>query len=869
MGVAQVHQWPLAGRQAELSVIETVLASGESDGLALIGAPGMGRTRLAREALARWTAAGGAAEWVAATRAAASIPFGALSHLLPGSQWLAESRVELLARVADRMAARTAGKPTLFVVDDAHLLDEASAALLRQLAAQRLVIPLVTACCCEPATDAVAALWKDTAVRLSVGPLPPEAVDRLLDLTLDGRIDPLSRRRLHRLADGNPLLLRELLADTVETGTLARRDGLWRWRGGVPARARVAGLVTARLRTLDPAAREVLEMIACGEPLALALLQRLADQHAIEAAERSGMAVAEQSGARVTLRLAHSLYGEVLRAGLPVTRARAIWGRLAEALNAEPMRRRDDTLLAGVWQLQSGTIRRPEQMLEAARQAIGRFELDLAERLARAARGAGPGKDADWLLARILSYQGRGREAGKVLPAEPEPTSEPQPMRAVTRALILHWGLGRTDEAEQALDVGSGQDLTEATRSWIMLFDGRSRAALRSAEDVLGLPEPDEQSVIWAAMSGAMAAGLLGRPDRAAAIAERGRRVADANADRFPWGQAQVGYGLCMALHTAGRPIEAARVAERGYRRAVASDSAMMTAVWASFRGIVAKARGDLGTAQAALREAVALLEEEDAYGLTRVCLAELAGALALTGDATGADDLLARADEHVGDHNRMFDAWIQLNRAWAEAARGMLSTAADTAAHAAKLARDTEQPMVEAWCLYDAVRLGAAVHDRLSAVAAAAPQSFAPVLADAAAALATGAPDALDRTAGVFADRGHLLLAAEAAKLAARARMRNGRGSELRVARERATVLAEMCPQARTPLLELNDFSAVLTPREREIARLAGSLPSREIAERLGLSVNTVNNTLARAYAKLGVSRRGELAAIFVTDGG
>ncbi|WP_170321445.1 AAA family ATPase [Acrocarpospora pleiomorpha] len=857
-----MYQWPLAGRQAELSTIETALASG---GLALIGAPGMGRTRLAREALARWTASGGVAEWVAATRAAASIPFGALSHLLPGSQWLAESRVELIARVADRVAARTAGKPTLFVVDDAHLLDEASAALLRQLTAQRLVIPLITACCCEPATDAVAALWKDTAVRLSVGPLPPKAVDRLLDLTLDGRIDPLSRRRLHRLADGNPLLLRELLADTVETGALKRRDGLWRWRGGVPARARVADLVTARLRTLDPAAREVLEMIACGEPLALAVLQRLADQQTIEAAERSGMAVADQSGARVTLRLAHSLYGEVLRAGLPVTRARAIWGRLAGALNAEPMRRRDDTLLAGVWQLQSGTITRPDQVLEAARQAIGRFELDLAERLARA---AGPGIDADWLLARILSYQGRGREAEAVLPAEPEPTSEPPSMRAVTRALILHWGLGRTNEAEQALDVGSGQDLTEATRSWIMLFDGRSRAALRSAEDVLSLPEPDEQAVIWAAMSGAMAAGLLGRPDRAAAIAERGRQVADANAERFPWGQAQVGYGLCMSLHTAGKPIEAARVAERGYRRAVASNSAMMTAVWASFRGIVAKARGDLGTAQAALREAVALLEEEDAYGLTRVCLAELAGALALTGDAIGAEDLLARADEHVGDHNRMFDAWIQLNRAWAEAAGGMLSAAADTAAHAAKLARDTEQPMIEAWCLYDAARLGAAVPDRLSAVATAAPQSFAPVLADAAAALATGAPEALDRTAGVFAERGHLLLAAEAAKLAARARMRNGRGSEVRVARERATALAEMCPQARTPLLELNDFSAVLTPREREIARLAGSLPSREIAERLGLSVNTVNNTLARAYAKLGVSRRGELAAIFVTDG-
>ncbi|WP_214109845.1 AAA family ATPase [Acrocarpospora catenulata] len=867
MGTTHVHQWPLAGRGAELAAIETVLAAGETDGLALIGDPGVGKTRLAREALARWTAAGGAAEWVAATRAAASIPFGALSHLLPGRLWSAESRVVLLARVTDRMAARTAGRPTLFVVDDAHLLDESSAALLRQLAAQRLVIPLVTVRCREPADDAVAALWKEAAVRLQVGPLTPAAVDRLLGLTLDGRLDPLSRRRLHRLADGNPLLLRELLADAVETGALARRDGLWRWRGGVPARARVADLVTSRLRTLDPAARGVLELIACGEPLALALLQRLADQEAIEAAERSGMAVAEQSGARVTLRLAHPLYGEALRAGLPVTRARAIWGRLAEALHAEPMRRRDDTLLAGVWQLQSGTVSRPEQVLDAARQAIGRFELNLAERLARAARRAGTAADADWVLAQILSYQGRGREAVAVLPAAPGPGGEPEAMRAVTRALVLHWGLGRTGEAEQALDLApaaaeSDRHLTEATRSWIMLFGGRTRAALRSAEDVLARPDAEEQAVIWAAMSGAMAAGLLGLPDRAAAVAERGRRVADAG--RFPWGQAQVEYGHCLALYASGRLGEAAKVAEHGHRSAVAAGSAMMTAVWAGFRGVVAKARGDLGTAQAALREAVALLEEEDAYGLTRVYLAELAGAVAMTGDAAGAEELLARADEQEGDHNRMFDAWIQLDRAWALAATGMRSAAADLAAEAAKLARDTEQPAIEAWCLYDAARLGAAraVRDRLAEIAAAAPRSFAPVLADAAAALATGAPDALDRSVDAFADHGYLLAAAEAARLAARAR--NGGSSQVRAARERAAVLAEMCPQARTPLLELNDFSALLTPREREIARLAGSLPSREIAERLGLSINTVNNTLARAYAKLGVGGRAELTAIF-----
>ncbi|MFC4531521.1 helix-turn-helix transcriptional regulator [Sphaerisporangium dianthi] len=928
MTPVQMGDWPLTGRDAELRAVEAALAA-DGGGVAIVGVAGVGKTRLAREALGRWSARGRDHEWVVATRAAASIPFGALSHLLPDSMWSAGSRVALLARVIERVASRTAQGPLLAVVDDAHLLDEPSAALLHQLAARRLVVPLLTVRHGEPGNDAVAALNRETTLRLRVEPLPPGAVDALLDQALGRQIDPISRRALHRLAGGNPLMLRELLADARETGALVRRNGVWRWRGTVPGGARVAELVAARLRGLSPATRQVLEMIACGEPLALALLGRLAGPAAIEAAERSGMAVVERSGARVALRLAHPLYAEALRAGLPVTRARVIWDRLAGALAEGPRRRRDDAFLAGVWRLRSGTAGRPADLVEAAEKAISRFELGLAEQLARAARDCGAGADADWLLARILSFQGRGREAVAVLPATSEPTREPPVAQAVTRALILYWGLGRTHEAEQALGqarscdpdpgharlsdgasgparssdpvpasyrpapdgsgeaagvpgaggsdvLGSveGQDRTgeaESTRSWILLFDGRCRSALQVAGKVLDLPEASEQAVVWAAMAGAMAAGLLGRPDLARPIAERGVRLAEAHAGRLPWARAQAGYGLCFALHASGRLAEAAEVAEAGHRAAVASDAGMMTAVWAGFRGIVAKSRGDLHAAQAALRVAVMLLEEDDTYGLVRVCLGELAGAVALTGDAAGAREWLARADEHDGAANRIFEPRILLSRAWVEAAGGMRTAAAGLAERAADLARDTEQPAMEAVCLYDAARLGASrrVRARLSAVAAATPLTLAPHLSAAATALAADDFVALDQAARAFADHGHLLLAAEAARAAANAYLRSGRGPRARPMLERATVLAETCAAARTPLLEEHGLSAVLTRREREVARLAGGLPSREIAARLGLSVNTVNNTLARVYTKLGVTGRGELAEIFSALGG
>ena len=51
---------------------------------------------------------------------------------------------------------------------------------------------------------------------------------------------------------------------------------------------------------------------------------------------------------------------------------------------------------------------------------------------------------------------------------------------------------------------------------------------------------------------------------------------------------------------------------------------------------------------------------------------------------------------------------------------------------------------------------------------------------------------------------------------------------------------------------------------REREIAQLAADgLPSRVIAERLFVSVRTVDNHLARIYTKLGVTSRSELPAV------
>lgn len=82
----------------------------------------------------------------------------------------------------------------------------------------------------------------------------------------------------------------------------------------------------------------------------------------------------------------------------------------------------------------------------------------------------------------------------------------------------------------------------------------------------------------------------------------------------------------------------------------------------------------------------------------------------------------------------------------------------------------------------------------------------------------------------------------------------------------ERARGWLDRCEGARTPGLGALTGPhplADLTPRERELAQLAVAASSRQIAERLTLSVRTVDNHLARVYQKLGVAGRAELAAL------
>ena len=104
--------------------------------------------------------------------------------------------------------------------------------------------------------------------------------------------------------------------------------------------------------------------------------------------------------------------------------------------------------------------------------------------------------------------------------------------------------------------------------------------------------------------------------------------------------------------------------------------------------------------------------------------------------------------------------------------------------------------------------------------------------------------------------------MAAEAAHAVAAAYQASGNARRSAELTREYTRLSYLCGSVRSPLVVDLDTVVPLTRRELEIALLAASGPSsKAIAERLHVSVRTVDNHLRIIYSKLGVSSRGALA--------
>ncbi|MGV9868782.1 LuxR C-terminal-related transcriptional regulator [Rhodococcus koreensis] len=809
--------------------------------------------------------------WVAATESARSVPLGAF-HDIVGRFGLDPGM-----RVREAISALTSCGDSVICIDDAHLLDDLSALVMHQLVLTKTVRVVLTIRSGTPAPDAVTALWKDRLVeRLDLQALSVDETCTLVEAVLGGQLDSRTVRGLWTLSRGNVLYLRQLVDEEVSANRLEKIAGVWIWNGQPVLSPGLEDLVDARMGRLTPPVLDVVDALALCEPLDADVLIEVTSRGAVEAAETQGLidlTAKPEDTPHVTL--AHPLFGEVRRARCGALRKARVCGHIATELSTRPCVDMRDAVQRAILILDSDTVPEPDQLLHAARCAMQLLDLKLAERLVRASVRAGAGVEAQTQWAITLTTLGRGDEAQEVL-AELEGTELPDADIATTsavRAAIVLWMLGDPGFAQRILDAADENAKRSgatgphtAVQASISAATGNPTFAIRAAKVALSNPLDDFHSAI-ATFALVISLGELGRiremraaGDAALEIAERSPEAAQL---KFALGQFQT-----AALRTSGNLDDMLRCGEQLCQHTVDTPG-NLSALAAMLHGHTDLALGRLTTAVRWLREARAeyAIEGLHARAWRALNLAWLAQAYGKNGNGGAASEAASELTNVRPADFPYVDMDCALAEAWVSAAEGALNDAITTAHCAADTARARGQLANEVLCLQTATQFGdVSTAQRLAQLVDEVEGPRAMAASAHAAALKAADGSALLRAAHQYANFGDRVAAADASAQAALGLGAAGHRGTALSAHAATLQLAAECQCLHTPALRELAEPIVFTGRQREIVRLATrGLTNREIAERLVLSVRTVEGHLYRASRRAGVTNREDLVEILV----
>ncbi|MCQ4360803.1 LuxR C-terminal-related transcriptional regulator [Mycobacterium gordonae] len=851
-----------------MRTIKAALTTSGVSGVVVSGAAGVGKSRIVREALSVASSGQRECRWAVGASAARAVPLGAFTAWsTPG----VTDTLQLLRGVTDSLTAAPPGRAVVLAVDDVQLLDDLSIFVLHQVVQRGAAKVMLTVREGDPIPGAVQEVWMTGQfTRLELRPLTLEATTALLSATLNGPLDPPATQRLWQLTRGNMLYLRNIVEQEVADGRLLQQDGYWRWIGDPVVPPGLIELIESRIGALPAPVSDVVDVVAVGEPIELAHLRQIADPVAIEEADTRALITLEPADGDVQVRLAHPLYGEVRRRRAVATRLRRLRGLVANELAASP--ERDDlhvVVRRATLSIDSDLTPDADLLIRAANGAVWLADLPLANRLAEAANRAGAGPEANFIRAHALSWLGRGQEADDVLAGmQTDQLSDGERARlAFLRASNMLWALGHPARAKEIIDE-VGDIVAPRDRSYIDAFltvywfaTDDPQAALRASETLVLDELP---AVVGAEIAWILATILAdsGRTAEALTVVEAGIAAAARSFDiphiRFNIADTHVG-----ALLLAGRIEDALEVAEHARRQAGDLPGSAQL-LGAAIAGRAALGAGRLPSAGLLLEQAVIGLSAAYALGwgyryrISRVTALALSGSIAEAVTALGALEQQRRPFRSL-DYERA------LARAWVVAGEGAVSEAVQVLLCAAEKASARGQFAAEVLCLQTATQFGDhSGAERLRELAAIVDGPRVSVAARFAAALADGDAAELMSVSADFERIGDVVAAVDAAANAALVYRRKGlRGSALGCA-TRADTLAKQCGGARTPALRQASEPLPFTSREREIVMLIGEgLTSRAVAERLSLSVRTVESHIYRAMAKTGTTTRDELAAL------
>jgi DNA-binding CsgD family transcriptional regulator len=901
----------VVGRERELAALRAFLRGDGPAALVLTGWPGIGKTTLWEACVAEARTAGLRVLSARPSDAEARLVFGALIDVLDGvgSEELAHLpppqlealEVALLRRAAPAdgaplanavavgllgaLRALSEGDRLLVAIDDVQWLDPASTAALA-FAARRLEADRVSFLLARrpgPVTALEQALEPQGVDRIELDGLSLGGTRRLLLERLGLSLSRPVMRRLFDATLGNPLF-------ALELGRTLAVDGVPSLGGELPVPERVDELLGTRVAALPETPRRVLTIVALSPDLRLGQLLQVADEEALAEAVASGVLVVDGDHVRAS----HPLIAAAAARDCAPAERRALHRLIAKTGVDGELRIRHLALAAT-----EPDAELAEAVSAAAGAAAGRGSAPAAAELAEHALRLTPTDhparvDRLLQLGAYLEIAGEKRRLTDLL--TPIVDSLPAgPPRARAWFLLTGGDVTSNREILDFFDQALAESATEPRlRAAILGELAANVAAVRVeripmtnawAEEAValagGVEDGAELPVLYAL---AWARSLGGHPvddlclrfrelteDLAFYMAPSPERVA---AQRLVWrgaiAEARTALNDLMEmadergepssyalqrLHVCELELRAGGwdVAERLLDEwAESSDSELL--LWPMYercRALLALGRGDAAAVVTWGDEAVArarrtgstwdLLEATRALGAARLLSRD-------PGSAAEALRSVWRHTEQEGvDDPGAFPAAPELVEALVEV--GEVDEASAVVARLAELSQAQEHP----WGLVTTRRCRAAIR-----LAASYDEDDA---------------DELEEVARDYARLGLAFDAARSLLVLGRAQRRHRKWGAARDALGRAeTAFAGLGSHgwAEASRAELERVGARkapdgggLTRAERRVAELAADgLTNKEIAQRLVVTVSTVEFHLSKTYAKLGIRSRAQLAA-------